>query len=44
MKRAWQNYTFQVTGTGSDTVSFAGYQNYGWNGLDDVTLTPTICL
>jgi PEP-CTERM motif len=35
----WSNYTFVVTGTGSDTVAFAGYQNDGWNGLDDVSLT-----
>jgi hypothetical protein len=46
---SWTNYTFQVTGTGDDVVTFTGYQNIGWNGLDNVSLTPipepaTLCL
>ncbi len=40
-KMPWTNFTFPVTGTGSDTVSFSGYQTHGYNGLDDVSLTPT---
>ena len=35
----WTNTTFLVTGTGSDTITFSGYQNSGWNGLDAVSLT-----
>jgi len=38
--QTWTNYTFVVTGTGSDTVAFSGYQDSGWNGLDDVSLSP----
>jgi hypothetical protein len=35
----WTNATFIVTGTGSDTLAFSGFQNQGWNGLDAVSLT-----
>lgn len=35
----WTNATFIVTGTGSDTLTFSGFQNLGWNGLDAVALT-----
>jgi len=37
---AWQNFSFQVTGSGSDVIAFSGYQNRGWDGLDDVSLQP----
>jgi hypothetical protein len=32
-------FTIDVTGTGSDSLSFAGYQKTGWFGLRDVSLT-----
>ena len=35
----WTNATFTVTGTGSDTLAFSGFQNSGYNGLDAVSLT-----
>jgi hypothetical protein len=34
----WQNFNFVVTGTGSDTVVFSGFQDIGYNGLDNVSL------
>jgi hypothetical protein len=37
---SWTNYTFSVTGTGSDVVTFMGYDD-AWNGLDNISLTPT---
>ena len=36
----WENFTFTVTGTGSDTVTFSGFENSYADGLDDVTLNP----
>jgi hypothetical protein len=38
----WKNKSFLVTGTGSDTVAFSGYQNSGYNGLDDVSCVPLL--
>lgn len=35
----WTNATFFVTGTGTDTLAFSGFQDLGWNGLDAVSLT-----
>jgi len=35
---SWTEFSFTVTGTGSDTVSFSGYQNYGRTGLDGIRL------
>jgi hypothetical protein len=32
-------YSFVVTGTGSDTISFGGYDNYNWDWLDDVSVS-----
>ena len=34
----WTNRTFFVTGTGTDLLTFSGYQNSGYNGLDAVSL------
>jgi hypothetical protein len=37
----WTEYTIQVTGTGSDKLSFASQQpGAGYQGLDDVSVTP----
>jgi hypothetical protein len=38
LNAVWQNFNFVVTGTGSDTVTFTGFQNHGYNGLDNVSL------
>lgn len=35
----YTDYTFDVTGTGSDTVTFEGYQEQGYYDLDDVSLS-----
>ena len=35
---SWTHYTWTVTGHGSDTVTFGGWQNAGLNALDNVTL------
>jgi hypothetical protein len=40
-KQPWTNYTFSVTGTGSDVITFMGSQTPNWNGLDNISLTPT---
>ena len=42
----YTDYTFDVSGTGSDTLTFEGYQEQGYYDLDDVSLstnasTPT---
>jgi len=37
----WTNATFFVTGTGSDTLAFSGFQNSGYNGLDNVSLVAS---
>lgn len=34
------HFTYTVTGTGSDTASFGGYNFYSNTGLDNVKLTP----
>jgi hypothetical protein len=36
---SWTEFSYLVTGTGSDKVTFSGYQNYGTNGLDAVSFT-----
>ena len=33
---AWTEYSFNVTGTGSDTITFTSYNNPNWFYLDDV--------
>jgi hypothetical protein len=33
-------FTYNVVGTGSDTVQFGGYSDHGYNYLDDIALTP----
>ncbi len=38
MGAVYTGYSFQVSGTGSDTLSFSGYQNHGYNGLDSIAL------
>jgi PEP-CTERM motif len=35
----WTQFTFQVTGTGSDTITFAGRDDPAWMALDNVSLT-----
>ena len=39
LNAVWTNQNFVVTGTGSDTLTFSGYQYNGRNGLDAVSLT-----
>jgi hypothetical protein len=34
-------YTFTVAGTGSDTLTFEGYNSPAWYDLSDVSVTPT---
>lgn len=36
----WNLYSFSVTGTGSDTVSFSGFDSYGYTLLDNVQVQP----
>lgn len=35
----WVQYTYQVTGTGSDTLQFVGRDDPAWIALDNVSLT-----
>ena len=35
----WMQFTFQVTGTGSDTLTFAGRDDPAWMALDNVSVT-----
>lgn len=35
----WTQYSYQVTGTGSDTITFAGRDDPAWMALDNVSLT-----
>src|SRR5215469_11149603 len=35
----WTQFTFQVTGTGSDTLTFAGRDDPEWMALDNVSVT-----
>jgi hypothetical protein len=35
----WTQYTYQVTGTGSDTLTFAFRDDPGWMALDNVAVT-----
>jgi len=37
----YTDYTFDVTGTGSDTLTFEGYQQLGYYDLDDVSVDQT---
>jgi hypothetical protein len=37
----YTEYTFYVMGTGSDTLSFEGYNGPGWTSLDDVSVDVT---
>jgi hypothetical protein len=41
LQKVWTNYTFTVTGTGSDIVGFSGYQDADRNGLDDISLVAS---
>ena len=34
----WTSYIFNFVGTGTDTIAFSGYENSGYNGLDDVNV------
>ena len=36
---SWVKYSFAVYGTGSDNIEFLGSNQYGYDGLDDVSLT-----
>jgi hypothetical protein len=38
----YTQYHFLVPGTGSDTLQFAGRQNVGFYGLDDIVVTPLV--
>jgi hypothetical protein len=37
---AWTEYSFNVTGTGNDTITFNGADNPAWMALDNVSVTP----
>lgn len=36
----YQNFTFKVTGTGSDTLTFLERNDPAWQALDDISLVP----
>jgi Protein of unknown function (DUF642)/PEP-CTERM motif len=38
---AWTQYSFNVTGTGSDTLTFTGRDDPAWMALDNVSLTQS---
>jgi hypothetical protein len=38
---AWTEYSYSVTGTGSDTVTFTAYNNPDWFYLDDVEVVAS---
>jgi hypothetical protein len=38
----YQQFTFLVTGTGSNTLTFSGQNDLGYLSLDDVELTPSV--
>jgi hypothetical protein len=41
----WTQYTFQATGTGSDTLTFTGRDDPAWMALDNISVTenqPTV--
>ena len=37
---AWQQFSFDVVGTGNDTITFAGQDDPAWIALDNVSVTP----
>lgn len=37
----WTQFSFDVVGTGSDTISFAGRDDPAWMALDNVSVSPT---
>jgi hypothetical protein len=37
---SWKEFSVNVVGTGSDTVSLGGISDHGYNYVDDVSLTP----
>jgi hypothetical protein len=36
----WSQFSFNVTGTGSDTLTFAGGDDPAWMALDNISVTP----
>ena len=38
----WTQYSFNVMGTGSDSITIIGYHNYGWENIDDISVTLDI--
>jgi hypothetical protein len=40
-ENGYTNFTFAVTGTGSDNLSFEGYDDPGYYNLDDISVTET---
>ena len=36
----WTQFSFDVVGTGSDTITFAGRDDPAWMALDNVSVTP----
>jgi hypothetical protein len=38
----WTQYTFNVTGTGNDTLTFAFRDDPGWMALDNVVVSATV--
>jgi hypothetical protein len=37
----WTEFSFSETGTGSDTISFAGHDDPAWMALDNVSVSPS---
>jgi hypothetical protein len=38
----WTLASLDVTGTGHDTLTIEGYRNYGYNGIDNVSVTGAV--
>jgi hypothetical protein len=38
---AWTQYSFNVTGTGSDTLTFTGGDDPAWMGLDNISVSQS---
>ncbi len=38
----WNLYSYNVTGTGNDTLSFNSFQNPAWTGIDSVSVNTAV--
>jgi hypothetical protein len=41
-RAGYTEYSYTVTGTGSDTISFSVQNAFGWDGLDDVVVVDPV--